>query len=147
MIFKKFLKHLFLFCNSIFLDKYEKEFINVNKKKKIIKKLKKKNILVHIVTDYYYLAYYKTLINDPKYSNYNFIGLWPYFQQTVRKRHLILEIFNEFYNKFIFLFIYIKWSKLYKSIGISDIETIDSVSFLAKKIIKKKYFLKVEMLF
>ena len=49
MIFKKFLKHLFLFCNSIFLDKYEKEFINVNKKKKIIKKLKKKNILFQIV--------------------------------------------------------------------------------------------------
>ena len=142
MIFKKFLKHLFLFCNSIFLDKYEKEFINVNKKKKIIKKLKKKNILVQIVTDYYYLAYYKTLINDPKYSNYNFIGLWPYFQQTVRKRHLILEIFNEFYNKFIFLFIYIKWSKLYKSIGIRDIETIDSVSFLTKKNNKKKIFFK-----
>jgi hypothetical protein len=138
MIFKKFLKHLFLFCNSVFLDKYEKEFINFNKKKKTIKKLKKKNILVQIATDYYYLAYYKTLINDPKYSNYNFIGLWPYFQQTVRKRYLILEIFNEFYNKFIFLFIYIKWSKLYKSIGIKDIETIDSVSFLTKKNNKKK---------
>jgi hypothetical protein len=141
MIFKKFLKHLFLFCNSIFLDKYEKEFINVNKKK-TIKKLKKKNILVQIVTDYYYLAYYKTLINDPKYSNYNFIGLWPYFQQTVRKRYLILEIFNEFYNKFIFLFIYIKWCKLYKSIGIRDIETIDSFSFLTKKNNKKKIFFK-----
>jgi hypothetical protein len=140
MIYKVFIKHLFLFCNSIFLDKHEKEFINFNKKRFVVKKFKKKNILIQIVTDYYYLAYYKMIINDPKYSNYNFIGLWPYFQQTVRKRCLILEILNEFYNKFIFLFIYIKWSKLYKSIGISDIETIDSVSFLAKKNYKKKIF-------
>jgi hypothetical protein len=82
------------------------------------------------------------IINDPKYSNYNFIGFWPYFQQTVRKRCLILEIFNEFYNKFIFLFIYLKWSKLYKSIGISNIETHDSVFFSEKKNYKKSIFFK-----
>lgn len=88
------------------------------------------------------MAYYKTLINDPKFSNYNFIGLWPYFQQTVRKRHLILEILNELYNKFIFFFIYIKWSKLYKSIGVKNIETVSCVNFLNKKLNKKKIFFK-----
>jgi len=142
MIFKKFLKHLLLFYNSIFLDKYEKQFINNNKNKIIVKKLKKRNILIQIATDYYYLAYYKTIINDPKFSNYNFIGLWPYFQQTVRKRYLFLEIFNEFYNKFIFFFIYIKWSKLYKSIGVRDIERVSRVTFFQKKLNKKKIFFK-----
>lgn len=142
MIFKKLLKHLLLFYNSIFLDKYEKEFINNNKNKIIVKKLKKRNILIQIVTDYYYLAYYKTIVNDPKFSNYNFIGLWPYFQQTVRKRYLFLEIFNEFYNKFIFFFIYIKWSKLYKSIGVRDIERVSGVTFFQKKLNKKKIFFK-----
>jgi hypothetical protein len=142
MIFKKFLKHFLLFYNSIFLDKYEIEFINNSKKKISEKKLKKKNILIQIATDYYYLAYYSTLVNNPKFSNYNFIGLWPYFQQTVRKRHLFLEILNELYNQFLFFFIYIKWSKLYKSIGVKNIETVCGVNFLNKRSNKKKMFFK-----
>jgi len=140
MIFKKFYKYLFFFFNSIFLDKYEKKFINSNKKEIITQNIKNKNILVQVVTDYYYLAYYKTLINDPRYSSFNFIGLWPYFQQTVRKRYLILEILNELFNRFIFLFIYRKWSKLYLSIGIKKIEKIDSFAFAKKNNIKKNLF-------
>jgi hypothetical protein len=137
MIFKKFYRHLYYFYNSIFLDKFEKKFINSNKIRIDNQNIKKKNILVQVVTDYYYLAYYKTLINDPKYSNFNFIGLWPYFQQSVRKRYLVLEVLNELYNKFIFLFVYRKWSKLYFSIGIKKIEKIDG-TFSTKKKSKSK---------
>jgi hypothetical protein len=141
MIFKKFHRYLYYFYNSIFLDKFEKKFINSNKIRIDNQNIKKKNILVQVVTDYYYLAYYKTLINDPKYSNFNFIGLWPYFQQSVRKRYLVLEVLNELYNKFIFLFVYRKWSKLYFSIGIKKIEKIDG-TFSTKKKIKKQIIFK-----
>lgn len=140
MIFKKFYTHLFIFFNSIFLDKHEKKFINSNNIRIVNQNIKKKYILVQVVTDYYYLAYYKTIINDPKYSNFNFIGLWPYFQQTVRKRYLILEILNELYNKFCFFFIYRKWSKLYFSIGIKKIEKIDGNFSLKKKNKKQTIF-------
>ena len=140
MIFKKFYKYLFFVFNSIFLDKYEKKFINSNKKEIVSQNIKNKNILVQVVTDYYYLAYYKTLINDPRYSDFNFIGLWPYFQQTVRKRYFILEILNELFNRFIFLFIYRKWSKLYFSIGIKKIKKIDSFAFAKKNKKKKNLF-------
>jgi hypothetical protein len=138
MILKKVAQHLTLLINSIFFDKYERNFIDLNRTK-IFKNNLKKNILIQVVTDYYYLAYYKTLINDPKYSDYNFIGLWPYFQETVRKRILILEILHEFYNRFLNFFIYRKWSKLYKAIGIQNIQKIES-SFFFKE--KNKFFFK-----
>lgn len=142
MILKKIAAHLSLLFNSLFLDKHERKFIVANKNKKIKKNIKKKNILIQVVTDYYYLAYYKTLINDQRYSDYNFIGLWPYFQEPVRKRNLILEILNEFYNSFLLFFTYRKWSKLYKSIGIQNIEKINSSYFLKKKINCKNFFFK-----
>ena len=142
MILKKIATHLSLIFNSLFLDKHERKFIAANKKKKFIKNIKKKNILIQAVSDYYYLAYYKTLINDQRYSDYNFIGLWPYFQEPVRKRILILQILNEFYNSFLLFFIYRKWSKLYKSIGIQNIEKINSGNFFKKKINDENFFFK-----
>jgi hypothetical protein len=142
MILKKIVTHLSLIFNSLFLDKHEKNFIISNKNKKFKKNIKKKNILIQVVTDYYYLAYYKTLINDQKYSDYNFIGLWPYFQEPVRKRILILEILHEFYNDFLLFFIHRKWSKLYKSIGIENIKKINSSHFLKKKINSENFFFK-----
>ena len=144
MILKKIAAHLSLVFNSLFLDKHERKFIVANKNKKFKKNIKKKNILIQVVTDYYYLAYYKTLINDQRYSDYNFIGLWPYFQEPVRKRNLILEILNEFYNSFLLFFTYRKWSKLYKSIGIQNIEKINNSYFLKKKSNSETFFLKTK---
>ena len=68
--------------------------------------------------------------------------MWPYFQEPVRKRNLILEILNEFYNSFLLFFTYRKWSKLYKSIGIQNIEKINSSYFLKKKINCNNFFFK-----
>jgi hypothetical protein len=136
---KFLLKHLVILLNSIFINKFEKDFINLNSSNKFFQEnnfKNKKTIIIQVVTDYYYLAYYKTLILDKKFLNYNFIGLWPYFQQTVRKRNLVIELLNEIYNKFLFIFIYRKWSKLYASIGIKKIEKI----YTNKIFINKNFF-------
>jgi hypothetical protein len=144
MFSNKLFLHINLFFNSVFLNKHEKDFVNKSSicyrqfaKSKI--KIIKKNILIQTVTDYYYLCYYRTLVNDPKYNHYNFIGLWPYFQQTVRRRNFILENLNELYNKIIFYFLFRKWKKLYKSIGIKKIYKLDNKIYYKNRFFKKNF--------
>jgi hypothetical protein len=150
---KDIFRHLSLWFKTLCLDKYEKKFIAYNAKTKlrrIDKNKYKKYILLQVVTDYYYLTYYKTLIEDKKFSSYQFLGLWPYVQQTVRKRFFILEILYDFYNRLFYFFLFYKWSKLYRSIGIKKIEKInlnlsDNKNFFIPKISKKNSLLQYKM--
>lgn len=133
MILKKIKNYLLLTKNALFFDKHEKKFIKLNQCNALKNNLKKKNILIQVFMDYYYLAYYQTLINDPKYSSYNFIGLWPYFQHTQKKRNIILETLLFFFNYFLHLFLYLKWKKLYRSIGVIKFENLNNILLLKKK--------------
>jgi hypothetical protein len=133
VILKKIKNYLLLTKNALFFDKHEKKFIKLNQCNALKNNLKKKNILIQVFMDYYYLAYYQTLINDPKYSSYNFIGLWPYFQRTQRKTNIILETLLILFNYFLYLFLYLKWKKLYQSIGVIKFEKLNSILLLKKK--------------
>ena len=125
------IRHIKLIKKNLTLDENEIKFIQSGNNKSFEKK---KNILIQIVDDYYYLAYYKTIIEDKKFSKYNFVGLWPFFQRPVRKRNLILEFLHEIYYKFFNLLIFFKWKKLYRSIGIKVFEKLDdTLIFFDKK--------------
>jgi hypothetical protein len=136
--FQDIVRHVIFFFRAFILDKNEKKFINSNIKQKKLYTLQKKNILIQTVTDYYYLAYYKILLNQPEFRNYNVIGLWPYYQQTIRPRTLILEILHDLYNKIFFKILKRKWFKLYNSIGVYNIEDLNNSNFILKKIKVKK---------
>jgi hypothetical protein len=116
--FKKTLRYLKALLNNIFLDFNEKNFI----KNKNLRKfdVKKKNILIELSLDYYYLCYYKLLISDKKLSTYNIIGLWPYSQSFTRKRFFLLETIQKLYY---FVLLYLKKrkiKKLYSAIGVCN---------------------------
>ena len=127
-MFKNLSRHLKLLYKNIFLDDYEKNFVKYCKQTKTnyeFRSTSKKYILVQIVSDYYYLSYYKSLIIDKKFSGYEIVGLWPYFQRTVRKRGFLLEICNEIYLFILDYIIFLKWKRLYKSIGIKKFERLN----------------------
>jgi hypothetical protein len=134
------IRHIKLIKKNLILDENEIKFVQSGNNKSFEKK---KNILIQIVDDYYYLAYYKTIIEDKKFSKYNFVGLWPFFQRPIRKRNLILEFLHEIYYKFFNLLIFFKWKKLYRSIGIKVFEKLDDtlIFFDKKDNIDKKYLL------
>ena len=126
ILLKNLKRHFQLILDNLFLDKNEKIFIKFNKKNYKKKKIKKqKYILIQIVSDYYFLSYYKTLFLEKRFDDYKIIGLWPYYQRTVRKRGLIIEVLNELYLFFLDYIIFLKWKKLYNSIGISDFERLN----------------------
>ena len=156
LLFKNLIRHLKLIFKNLFFDANEVLFLKYCNEKKFIKKKKVKNyILIQTVTDYYYLVYYKTLISQNKFLDYEIIGLWPYFQRTVRKRFFFLEFLNEIYLYILDYIIFLKWKKLYKSIGITHIKRLnlsifDRINFYTKSInldffFKKKNFFDFEI--
>jgi len=143
---KHFLKHARFLLKSFFLDKNETFFINsCSKTNGNFKKnpRKKKFILIQTPSEYYYLAYYKTLLSEDFFSSYHPIGLWPYFQRPVRRRYFALEFLHEVYNRLFDTIIFYKWKKLYKAIGIQTFEKINIPLFAKRKfqINKFKHFL------
>ena len=142
---KHFLKHIQILLNSFFFDKNETYFINSCTKitNDLKKKTKKKDfILIQTPSEYYYLAYYKTLLSEKFYSSYQLIGLWPYFQRPIRKRYFLLELFHEIYNKLYDIILFYKWKKLYRAIGIETIVKINIPLTFSKKFqINKKIIL------
>lgn len=132
MVFiENLVRHIKLVYRNIKLDINEKNFIK--HQPKFYNKINKpKYILIQIVTDYYYLTYYKTIIEDKKFSDYTFIGLWPYIQRTVRKRNFILEFLNQIYNQLFNFIIFYKWKKLYRSIGINVFEKLNDNLIILK---------------
>ena len=141
-MFKDLIRHINLIISNLFLDINEQKFLQFNQKNfKEKKNLKKEYILVQVVTDYYYLAYYKTLFLEKKFENFEVVGLWPYFQRTIRKRNFFLEIFNELYLYILDYIIYLKWRRLYKSIGINSFERLNVTIFERINFIFKNKFL------
>jgi hypothetical protein len=132
------LRHIKLIKKNLTFDENEKKFLQSSNNKTFEKK---KNILIQIVDDYYYLAYYKTIIEDKKFSKYNFVGLWPFFQRPIRKRNFFLEFLFEIYYKLFNLVLFLKWKKLYTSIGVNVFEKLDDnlIFFVKANNIKKKY--------
>ena len=132
------LRHIKLIIKNLYLDSNEiffiRQFKSNNFSQKINSHKKKKYILIQTVTDYYYLAYYKLLFLDNKFSDYEIIGLWPYIQRTTRKRHILLEFLNEIYLYFYDYLEFLKWRKLYRSIGIKKFERLNF------SILEKIYF-------
>lgn len=117
-------RHIKLINLNIKLEINEKNFIKTHYKNDN-KTNKKKYALIQIVTDYYYLSYYKTIIDDKKFSDYTFVGLWPYPTRTIRKRNILLEFINQVYNQLYDCILFYKWRKLYRSIGIIFFEKLD----------------------
>ena len=139
---KHFFKHIQILFNSFFFDKNETYFINSFTKTKndLKKKIKKKKfILIQTPSEYYYLAYYKTLLSKNFCSSYQLIGLWPYFQRPIRKRFFLLELFHEIYNKLYNIILFCKWKKLYRAIGIETIVKINIPLTFLKKFQINKY--------
>ena len=130
-------RHIKLLSKNLSLDSSEIFFLkysNSNNFNQKFKTNKKKYILIQTVTDYYYLAYYKSLFLDKKFIDYEVIGLWPYFQRTTRKRHILLEVLNEIYLNLFDYLEFLKWRKLYRSIGVKKIERLNISIF------EKTYF-------
>lgn len=134
-----FFRHLKILYKNFFFDENEKAFIKYCNQKRIINIRKNKTILIQVVSDYYYLAYYKSLLAEKNFAKNNkVIGIWPYFQRTVRKRNFFLEFLNETYLFFFDYIEYRKWKKLYKSVGITKIERLnisifDRIKFFFQK--------------
>jgi hypothetical protein len=139
---KHFFKHVRILLQSIFLDKNEIYFINsYTKTKSDLRKnhRKKKFILIQTPSEYYYLGYYKALLSENFFSSYHLIGLWPYFQRPVRKRHFVLEILHEIYNRLFDFIIFYKWKKLYRAVGIETFEKINTPLIVSRKLKINKY--------
>jgi hypothetical protein len=139
---KHLFKHIRILLGSFYFDKSEIYFLNSCKK--IDNNLKKKNkkkkfILIQAPSDYYYLAYYKTILSKDLFSYYHPIGLWPYFLRPVRKRYFLLEFLHEVYNKLFDTIIFFKWKKLYSGIGIETIEKINIPIIVSRKYQINKY--------
>lgn len=130
--FKDIIRHIKLISRNIKLDSNEKNFIKFHFRCDN-KNNKKKCVLIQMVTDYYYLTYYKTIIDDKKFSDYTFVGLWPYSLRTIRKRNILLEFLNQVYNQVYDFILFYKWRKLYRSIGIIFFEKLNDNLIILKK--------------
>jgi hypothetical protein len=146
MVLIKIFKNLKKLIDNSFLNHDEKKFIIKSINRNYDKR--KKNVLIELSVDYYYLYYYKLLINDEKFSNYNIIGLWPYFHAFNRKKPILFDIFFEWYNKISNFFIRKKFIKLYKSIGVSkfiNLYKFDSSTMIQSEISDRKEILKFKI--
>ena len=107
-------------------------------------------------TDYFFLLYWKLIIKSHYLNKYNLIGIWHHNLTSLKKDFFFIELLKFTRGKFFYFFLKIKWTKLYKSIGISKIETLETFKFIdmiqsfyeafkifktleKKKIIKLKY--------
>jgi hypothetical protein len=125
------------FYNTIKLDNNEKFFIKKNIKRIKNFSHKKKNVFIEINPGYYYLIYYKFLINSGKFDNYNFIGIWTHVLYPVKKKFTI-EIFFKLYYLIFYFLLKKKFFFLYKSIGVSKFLDLNANVFHNKKILNLK---------
>ena len=135
--------------NNCFLNKDEKNFI-LSLKNKIKFIDKKKGGLLIMNASHFYFLHQLFLINSKIFQDYKFDGIW--VNPVVRRSKNIFG-FISYKVRFFFMFLlYLKWSKLYKAIGIErtfNISQIDinnyqrkqsykNANFFLKKKIKKK---------
>ena len=138
--------------NKILLRNEEKKFIQLNKKKFKISK-KGKYIILEINNNYFTLVHYAYLLNDIKFKNNQFVGLWT---PCIPREKGLLNLFKFFLKFLIFKIEKKKWDKLYSSIGIKKVVSINDNfktnflnyrdSFLKKnlKISSKKNYLNLK---
>lgn len=121
-----FFKHIKIIINLLTFDKNEKKFIQKKRTIKINKN--KKYILIQLVDDYYYLVYYKCLI-EKYFSNYEIVGLWPYMYLPVRRSNSLTEILKNEYNNYLLKLKLNKWRILYGTLGIKKFVTLSNTNF------------------
>ena len=122
---------------KIFLSKEEKKFINLNKKKIKISK-QRKYIVLEVNNNHFSLVHYAFLINEKRFEKYKFIGLWTPI--TFRERGFIN--FLKFILKYIiFELEKKKWEKLYSSIGLDKLVSLND-NFKSNFFIYKNSFTK-----
>ena len=103
--------------SKIFLDDEEKKFIKLNQSKYKRNILSNDYIFLEITNNHFSLIHNTFLINDKKFKNKKFIGLWTPCMQ--RERGLVN--FFKFIIKFFILSLEKKkWQKIYKSIGVTE---------------------------
>ena len=108
--------------DKVFLNKEEKKFIKSNKAKNIKGPSDGNHIILEINNDYFALIHNTYLINDKKFKDKKFIGLWTPCMQ--REKGLLN--FFKFIIKYTVLTIEKnKWIKIYKSIGVQDVICIN----------------------
>jgi hypothetical protein len=101
------------------LDVYERKFIKTFSDRNNPNSSKKPIILIQTPIDYYYLAHATILISDIWKDNKCLIGLWPnVLAQKIKKhnviKHYLVTRLKDYLDK-------MKWSKLYRSIGVGKI--------------------------
>ena len=107
--------------NKVILSNEEKKFIQINKKKFKISK-KNKYIILEINNNHFTLVHYAYLLNDKKYKNNQFVGLWT---QCIPREKGLLNLLKFFLKFSIFKIEKKKWERLYSSIGIKKVVSIN----------------------
>jgi len=106
------------------LDVNEIRFMN-NWPKKDASTLGEDAILFQAPMDYYYLCHFGLLIKQLNCDN-SAMGVWPYNVEPIPRAGLIKEICYMIYSKILYSLNFMKWGRLYRSIGIKKIIRQDS---------------------
>lgn len=137
--------------NKFFLNKEEKKFINLYKLKNKIDS--KKTIIFELKNDHFALVHIKHLLDDKKFIGKNFVGLWT---GCLQREKGMVNFIKFFFKLIIYFFEKKKWFKIYNSIGIDKIYSINDdiktnffpyQSLFEKKVLKvkdKKKFIKLK---
>lgn len=122
MIFKivKYFDFILKFYKKIILDQNEKKFISFSKNFLVKNKNKKKNILIEITDDYYFLCYFFLIFNS-RLKNANLIGYWPIISLSQYKTNNFFLFFFYLRRNIYYFFLRKKWKKIYSALGIKEI--------------------------
>ena len=127
--------------NLIFLNKFEKKFINnydnIPSKKTSKSKNDKKIIMFQTPMDYYFLLMTRSIIAE-KYLNTALLGSWPYYIKPLKIRNKIfIELLDYLKNVIVFWKLKSKWKKIYAKNNINLIKdfsliNLNSITFSIK---------------
>lgn len=120
----------FLKISKLFFNKNEKIFLEENKIQKQKFDPNKKTIIFQMPTDYFFLLYWKLIIKSHYFNKYNLIGIWHHNLRSLKKDLFLIQLVKFIRGKIFFFLLKIKWTKLYKSIGISKIETLETFNLI-----------------
>jgi len=108
--------------DKIFLDNEEKKFIELNRYKNNRNLLFNGYIFLEITNNHFSLVHNTFLINDKKFKNKKFIGLWTPSMQRDKGFINFLKFIVKF---FILSLEKKKWKKIYNSIGVTEIISLN----------------------
>ncbi len=142
----EFTSVLNIFFNLIFIDKYEKTFLNkVNLYEKPFNKINRETVFIEAIPDYYYLAYYLATY-DQMLKNYDIIAYWT--DDTIhterKSKNFYIRIYREVRSTIFHFLLKRKWLKLYSSLGVKTFfdynEIKKNISHEKQKKLDKKSF-------